>query len=131
MRRFALAASLAVVAVPAHAREFTCPPSLTVDEEVNGIKAAVEHKFRYVSFFDGDPKDLADLAPDEGPDPKQLEQNWTFERSPDRPIVMVCRYHGTDATATEPVPAEINSCVLNGEIDADGEVQGSPTLACK
>ena len=112
-----------------------CPATVTVDEKPAGSAAgavSVEHKFRYVSFFDGDPKDQADLAPDDaGPNPTKLRQSWELTRSAGRPITMVCRYHDTDKTFVDVVPLSIKSCTLTGEMDAQGNVIGSPMLECK
>jgi hypothetical protein len=52
-------------------------------------------------------------------------------RTPGRPIVMICRYHGTDATVRKDVPVSIKECRLEGQMDGKGEVLGSPTLTCK
>jgi hypothetical protein len=111
------------------AASFTCPAEIESDATAGGTPQSF--KFRYVSFFDGDPEELADLAPDEGPDPKKLEQHWQFTRTAGRPIVMICRYHGTQQTVRKDVPAGIKQCRLEGLIDAKGEIQGSPTLTCK
>jgi len=109
-----------------------CPPTITDDKRVDGGSAQTEHKFRYVSFYEGDPKDEVDLAPDDdGPDPSKLEQRWELTRTPGRPITMVCRYHGTDRTYVETVPAKVKSCTLIGEMGEGGEVIGSPKLSCK
>jgi hypothetical protein len=111
-----------------------CPATISVNERPAGSAAAavlVEHPFRYVSFYEGNPKDQADLAPDEGPDPKKLEQHWELTRTPGQSITMVCRYHGTDKTVVDVVPPGIKGCTLTGEMDAHGEVIGSPTLECK
>jgi hypothetical protein len=113
----------------AHAEPFGCPAALTTDETPDGTE--VSYMFRYVSFFDGDPKDLADLAPDGGPDPKKLEQRWQFTRTKDRPIIMICRYHGTDQTIRKEVPPEIKECRIEGQIDEQGQISGSPTLSCR
>jgi len=113
----------------AHAASFACPAQIESDATAGGTPQSF--KFRYVSFFDGDPAELADLAPDEGPDPKKLEQRWQFTRTAGRPIVMVCRYHGTQATVRKDVPATIKQCSLDGLIDDKGEIVGSPKLTCK
>jgi hypothetical protein len=84
-----------------------------------------------VSFYDGDPSEMADLAPEEGPNPKVIEQRWQLTRTPGRPIVMVCRYHGTDRTIRKEVPPDIKECRLEGLITESGEIVGSPTLACR
>lgn len=118
------AASSALAAEP-----FTCPPTIETDQTAGGLPQSF--KFRYVSFFDGDPKDLADLAPDEGPDPKKLEQRWQFTRTPGRPIIMICRYHGTTQTVRKEVPASIKECRLEGLMTEKGEIIGSPKLECR
>lgn len=123
------AAAFAAVLSSAGASELTCPATLENDNTPAGLPQSF--KFRYVSFFDGDPREMADLAPEEGPNPKVLEQRWQFTRAPGRPIVMVCRYHGTDRTTVTEVPAGIQECRLEGLITDQGEIVGSPTLACR
>lgn len=130
--RLALALTAAVLAAasgPAIASPLSCPAELVADDTAGGSEAA--HKFRYVSFFDGDPSEMADLAPEEGPNPKLLEQRWQLTRTAGRPIVMMCRYHGTDRTVRQEVPSDVQECRLNGFIDAAGEIIGSPTLECR
>lgn len=107
---------------------FGCPAELETDETEGG--QPVSYKFRYVSFFDGDPAELADLAPEEGGGPG-LDQIWRFEEERSRALVMVCRYHDTDRTVVKEVPAAISECRLKGEIDEAGEIAGSPDLACR
>jgi hypothetical protein len=121
-----LAALLA--ATDASAEAFTCPGEIESDATAGGQPQSF--KFRYVSFFDGDPEDLADLAPEEGPDPNKLTQRWQFTRSKGRPIIMICRYHGTQQTVRKEVPLHIKECRLEGLIDDKGEIIGSPTLTC-
>jgi hypothetical protein len=109
-----------------------CPASVTDDvQPPAGGSAQVEHKFRYVSFYAGDPKDQVNLAPDDGPDPSKLEQRWELTRKPGEKITMVCRYHDTDKTFVDTLPASIKSCTLTGQMDGQGRVIGSPTLECK
>lgn len=125
----AAAAVAALSATGAQAASFTCPTEIESDATSGGQPQSF--KFRYVSFFDGDPEDLADLAPEEGPDPNKLVQHWQFTRTKGRPIIMVCRYHGTQQTVRKEVPASIKECRLEGQMNDKGEVQGSPTLTCK
>lgn len=125
MRTAANLAALVVLtgASGAAAAPFSCPATLDAGGQ--------PHKFKYVSFFDGDPADLADLAPDDRSTSPKLDQTWRFERQQGRPIVMVCRYHGTQETVRKDVPASIKECRLEGTIDDKGEIQGSPKLTCK
>jgi hypothetical protein len=125
----ALTAVVALASTAAQAETFTCPSQVETDATSGGLPQSF--KFRYVSFFDGDPADLADLAPDDGPNPQKLEQRWEFTRTKGRPIIMICRYHGTDMTVRRDVPPQIKECRLDGVMDGKGEVQGSPTLTCK
>lgn len=125
----AAAAVAAISATAAQAASFTCPATIETDTTSGGQPQSF--KFRYVSFFDGDPEDLADLAPEDGPDPNKLVQRWQFTRTKGRPIIMICRYHGTQQTVRKEVPASIKECRLDGTMDGKGEVVGSPTLTCK
>ena len=124
----ALAGSVLLLAAPVSASSLSCPE--TIDAEISTAGTAESFKFRYVSFFDGDPSEMADLAPDDAENPKVLEQRWQFTRAPDRPIYMVCRYHGTDETLKKEVPADVKQCRLSGLISEQGEVVGSPSLEC-
>ena len=111
----------------AAAQDFSCPAQL----EAGASSAPGETiKFRYVSFFDGDPSKMVDLAPDDGANPKLLEQSWQFAQAPGSPVTMVCRYHGTEETVNREVPADIKGCRLEGIMDGKGEILGSPTLKC-
>jgi hypothetical protein len=59
----AAAAAALLSAGTAQAASFTCPATLDSDATSGGQPQTF--KFRYVSFFDGDPEELADLAPEE------------------------------------------------------------------
>lgn len=122
------AAAIAAVS-SARAEPFGCPATLEVDNPAGGPSQS--YKFRYVSFYDGDPSEMADLAPEEGPNPKVVEQRWQLRRTPGRPIVIVCRYHGTERTVRKEVPTDIKECRLEGFVDENGEIVGSPTLTCR
>jgi hypothetical protein len=126
--KLALTASAFLLAVPVSASSLSCPE--TIDAGISTAGAADSFKFRYVSFFDGDPSEMADLAPEDAENPKVLEQRWQFTRAPDRPIYMVCRYHGTDETLKKEVPADVKQCRLSGLVNEQGEVVGSPSLEC-
>jgi hypothetical protein len=107
---------------------FGCPAELETDETSGGNP--VSSRFRYVSFFDGDPAEMVNLAPEEGGGPA-LDQVWRFDAKRERPIVMVCRYHGTERTIEKQVPASVSECSLKGEISDAGEIVGSPALTCR
>ena len=115
-------------AMPASASSLSCPDA--IDGGIASVGTADSFKFRYVSFFDGDPSEMADLAPEDSANPKVLEQRWQLSRAPDRPVYMVCRYHGTDETVKREVPADVKECRLSGLVNEQGEVVGSPSLEC-
>jgi hypothetical protein len=103
-----------------------CPASVTDGS------AEVEHKFKEVAFYNGDPKDNDGVPSDDDSEkPRQVDQHWELTRVPGKPITVVCRYHGTDKTVVDTVPASIKSCVLEGQMNDKGEILGSPTLTCK
>lgn len=105
-----------------------CPRTLAADDE-DGAPAAFA--FRYVSFFEGDPSALVELAPDEMLEGAALTQVWNFPPPPrDEAIVMLCRYRETEAVLRIDIPDEVSSCTLRGRFER-GEIVGSPSLACQ
>ncbi len=130
---------LAAIVIPicstsAFAQSFTCPPSIAVDERpaaVEGFTAVPgdgPHAFRFVSFFDGDPKDLADLAPDTDEDKgDKIVETWQLVAVPGNRITVICRYDDTDATLQTLLPETIKSCTL---VSLKGDASPA-TLTCK
>src|SRR5690242_18009528 len=87
-----------------------CPASVTDDVKASGGSAQVEHKFKEVAFYSGDPKDNDGVPSDDDSEkPRKLDQHWELTRVPGKPLTMVCRYHGTDKTVVDTVPANIKS----------------------
>lgn len=133
----ACASMFAAPAAMAAESAFECPASIVVEEgpkavetwTVNGAEAT--HAWRYVSFFDGDPKEMVELAPSDDAKGKKLTQKWELTRNADRAINVICRYHDTEATLSKELPVGVKGCTLTGEINDKGEIQGSPTLMCK
>jgi hypothetical protein len=129
MRLFSMLAALAtaVAGAPAAAASFGCPQ--TIDAAAGAVSST--HAFRYVSFFDGPPEEMVELAPEDFSRAGKLSLRWRFDANRDRPIVMICRYHGAEATARFEAPATIRLCRLRGKISPAGEIVGSPRLACR
>jgi hypothetical protein len=129
-----IAASLALCALAAgcatEIREaaFGCPAQISAGETPSARPPP--SKFRYVSFFDGDPAEGVNLAPEEGAG-TGLDQVWRFDPARARPVTMVCRYHGTELVLEREVPAAISLCRIRGEIDGGGRILGSPALFCE
>lgn len=87
-------------------------------------------QMRYVSFFDGDPKEMVELAPDDASAEGQLDLTWQF--GPRRPegVTMVCSYSNSE-TQRSSVPEGVSLCKLTGSIDASGNIAGMPVLLCQ
>lgn len=62
--------------------------------------------FSHIEVYDGEPKELADLMPDNGVD------TWSFEApSPsDRPLYMACVYGDTFVRLVKRLPADVVKC---------------------
>lgn len=87
-------------------------------------------QMKYVSFFDGDPAQMIELAPDDASADGRLDLTWQFgPRTPDG-VTMVCNYSNNE-TQRSPLPEGVSVCKLTGDIDAGGDVTGSPTLVCQ
>jgi hypothetical protein len=85
---------------------------------------------RYVSFFDGDPAEMVELAPDDESANGRLDLTWQFTGARARPVTMVCNYSNADSQRAE-LTASVSLCKLTGEIDAGGNVVGTPVLMCQ
>ena len=122
----------------AHAQEFSpCPATIRVDAQklaapVAGwsvVAARPEpHQLQGITFFDGDPKEEASLAPDRS---TKLQQTWEFA-SAQRPQWLTCRYTGTTVVIGRVLPKQIKACTLT--FLANETIGGSPViqkLTCK
>jgi hypothetical protein len=85
---------------------------------------------RYVSFFDGDPKDMVELAPDDESREGRLDLTWQFASARPRPITMVCNYSNADTQRAD-LGEGVSLCKLTGEVDTGGNVMGTPVLVCQ
>ncbi len=85
---------------------------------------------KYVSFFDGDPSQMIELAPDDASAGGNLDLTWQFAPSNPGGITMVCSYSNSE-TQRKALPEGVTVCKLTGQIDASGNVSGSPTLVCQ
>ena len=64
------------------------------------------HELESVTFFDGDPKDQASLAPDRE---DRLQNSWSFAPQ-DRPIWLTCHYSRTTVTIGRILPKTVKRC---------------------
>lgn len=117
--KFAVAAFAAVVVVGSANAMVSCP--MPPDPLV---------QMKYVSFFDGDPAQMVELAPDDASADGKLDLTWQFGPRTPEGVTMVCSYSNSETQRT-PVPEGVTVCKLTGEIDGGGNVAGSPTLVCQ
>jgi hypothetical protein len=69
-----------------------------------------------IDLYYGDPKDIAQLVPD------NEEDIWTFSRpsTPERPIYMACVYSDTYVQFVKALPPNIKKCIANqGVLDCE------------
>ena len=85
-----------------------------------------------VTFYDGPPKDLASLAPDETHAKGKVLASWDLTPNPGRQYWLTCGYSGTRITLARPLPKELRTCVVT--YDPKQTVDGLPSIeriACK
>jgi hypothetical protein len=87
-------------------------------------------QMKYVSFFDGDPAQMIELAPDDASADGKLDLTWQFGPRSEGGVTMVCNYSNSDTQRTQ-VPEGVTVCKLTGDIDSGGTVSGTPTLICQ
>ena len=102
----------------AYAEDFaSCPAKISVERQklatpVAGwsvVPQALEsHPLQRVTFYDGDPADKADLAPDSS---KRGQQTWEFAAQA-RQYWMTCHYSGTTVTLGRQLPKQTKSCAV-------------------
>lgn len=87
-------------------------------------------KMKYVSFFEGDPAQMIELAPDDGSAEGRLDLSWQFGPRTPGGVTMVCSYSNSEKQ-NAPLPEGVSVCKLTGDIDDGGNITGSPTLVCQ
>jgi len=118
-----LATSLNVAAL-----DISCPEKITTSQEllkqasgwqqfVRPVKEGKTRQWSYVSgisLYTGDPKDIAQLKPD---DEMAKDQSWSFSApsSPERPLYMACVYFETRIQFVKALPLNVKKCTSIGE----------------
>jgi hypothetical protein len=109
--------ALLFAAAPAPAPKWACPDTIKTAQSMRDVPAGwtpfidtvnTRHRLERVDFYDGNPKELADLAPDNA-DSGQPPV-WTFTRTPGHSIYQVCSYTQTAVRMVRPIPDDIKSC---------------------
>jgi hypothetical protein len=114
-----------LAATPALAFEFQCPETIMTRQIAsappggwspfvrdpwgnagNPDSVAVKSTFSKIELYDGEPKEIADLKPDNDVD------TWTFGKpqAGDRPTFMACVYGDTHARLVRELPKGIKKC---------------------
>jgi hypothetical protein len=113
-------AVLAIFTTPAFAADLIqCPEKVEVRQEISapvqGWIPAVDpapSRLAGITFFDGEPKEQASLAPDrESKVNGKSVATWNFN-SNSRPTWVACRYAGTTVTLTKELPKGVKSCSI-------------------
>lgn len=117
--KFVLVAGLAVLSISAAQAEFTCPAAIGAGGQL-----------KYVSFFDGDPKDMVELAPDDASVDDIMDLTWTFPEKLSTPVTVVCRYSNSE-TQNVSLTSGVTMCKLRGTIDASATITGVSVLTCQ
>ncbi|MFN0023164.1 MAG: STY0301 family protein [Parvularculaceae bacterium] len=87
-------------------------------------------QMKNVSFFDGDPAQMVELAPDDSSAEGKLDLTWQFGPRNEQGVTMVCGYSNSE-TQRSPLPAGVTVCKLTGDIETGGNISGSPVLICQ
>ena len=103
--------------VIAAAVSWDCPKTFKTIQSLRDVPAGwqpfidttnTRHRLDAVAFYDGSPKDLATLKPDNGD--SNEPPVWTFTRSGGRAIWQVCGYTQTAVTLARQLPDTIKGC---------------------
>ncbi|WP_312688495.1 STY0301 family protein [Kosakonia sp.] len=98
-----LASAISLFSTAVYAEKITCPEVLKDSGKI--------YRMNMVSVFEGKPEKLVDLMPDTDDNMiwtlKQSQQNVKAQHTA---MYLVCRYKGTDKTATLKIPASAKQC---------------------
>ena len=130
--------ALFVTAAQAAEGTFTCPDEIKTAQSIaalmTGWESAEEKQYpsvlESVSLYDGPPKDMADLEPDNG-DSNDVNLVWTFGGA-SKNIWLRCNYAHTRLTLAKLLPDGFTTCTA--ERDANVNVSGQAAftqLVCK
>jgi hypothetical protein len=130
---------LAVLAAGLAAQDVRCPARISTEQTLSQPVAgwtnqmdAAPNMLAGVTFYDGPPKDMASLAPDETRVKGKVLASWDLTPNPGRQYWLACGYAGTRVTLVRPLPKELRSCMVT--YDPTATVDGLPSierLVCK
>lgn len=97
--------------------EIKCPAQITTKETLaNTIPywhATIQdttHPWRAVTFYDGDPRDNASLAPDKE---NKNQSTWQFTSPRERDIYIACGYYRSSIELNQTLAKNITSCTIS------------------
>ena len=132
-------AILLLMAAAAGAEDIRCPERIstnqTLAQNVPGWtdqRDGTPNILAGVTFYDGPPKELASLAPDESHAKGKVIASWDLTPNPGREYWLACSYAGTRIALARPLPKELRSCTVT--YDPKQTVDGLPSIeriACK
>ncbi len=121
-----------LLAGAAQAQDFSaCPATIRVEPQKLAAPVAgwsvvatrpEPHQLQAITFFDGDPKEEASLAPDRS---TKLQQTWEFGAA-QRPQWLTCRYTGTSVVIGKVLPKQVKACTVT--YVANESIGGSPVI---
>jgi len=128
-------AAVAAVSGPAYAAETElCPASIETQQSVKSapypfraVAVARVSQLMGLTFFDGDPKDEASLAPDdEVKSGGKIVSTWSFPPGNARGTYLQCAFTDTTIVLQRKLEAAITKCAVT--YDAHEEVGGLPAI---
>lgn len=111
-----------------------CPDSIAVDEHlaepVNTWEAVLEefpYQLSSVGFFDGHPREKAELTPDKEKKSKKRQMaTWHFVPNNPRGNWIACGYDRTNVTLVRTLDAKVSVCTVT--YDPNLTISGRPTI---
>lgn len=115
----------------ANAPGVACPPMIETIESVKSVPAhwqafdsAVTHTWQTVTFYDGHPKEMASLVPDNA---NKRQATWTFSSQRERDIYISCGYARSGVELIQALPKNMTHCDVHYDVNAQGEFGSVPT----
>ena len=111
-----------------------CPDSILVQESIKEIPEGwtpfVEegpHRLMKMSFFDGNPQEKGELAPEKERKKKgKLYSTWRFDPDTAQNLWISCSYGRTSMTLVRPLKKKFESCTVTS--DSSVSIGGLPAI---
>lgn len=118
----------------AAAERLACPELITVQENIKDSlegwfpqEEEVPHRLMRVGFFDGNPKEKAELAPEKEFRKKgKLNTSWRFGTTTAQNLWISCSYGRTAMAVVQPLKKSYKSCMV--VTDPAVTIDGQPSV---